>query len=460
MTHIKTPLKWSLSTIFFLALLLPTASVVVTASVGIARHEKAMTRVMASYVENLAESVASRVNAQDLRWGFPIPVIGLLRQLQVFEWGPSLPGWIAVVDWDGNILLASPGAEETLQKLRVDCIPVGSATELSDLSGNRYTVAVEPAATTFVVAAVARNQLIGPMVQTTRLWALLMASIAVASVSSGILLWRWVIRPIKDLSDDMKKLKWGQEIPDKSGKDSVVEVKKLRSFLCSLSEAAVERLELWNRYLHDVVRVQEGEKSRIARDLHDGPVQEVTALIQRLRLASLDSPDEKEKHLKLAEEIGRETVRELREICTQLSPPWLDLGLKHALDELGDRLSKHLGMSIQVDVDEGVGDSQDRTLALFRIVQEAVHNAVRHGEAKHVKIVVRPRERGMVMTVEDDGKGFEFHGDVEAYRPYGHRGLLNMKERINLIGGDMDIKTGPGQGCLLTFDVPGDEPAS
>ncbi len=454
MNWLKTPLRWSLSKIFFLAVLLPTASVVFTASVGIVRHEKAMTRVMASYVENLAESVASRVNAQDPRWDLPIPVIGLLRQLQIFEWGPSLPGWIAVVDGEGTILLASPGAENTLQKLWRNGMPVGKAIELSDPSGDRYTIAVWPAASTFVVAAVAWNQLIGPMVQTTRLWALLMTAVAVAAVTSGVLLWRGVIRPIKDLSDDMKRLRWGCEIPDAGKRTSVTEIKNLRVVLCGLSEAAVERVELWNRYLQDVVRVQEGEKSRIARDLHDGPVQEITALIQRLRLASMDSPDEKENHLRLAEEIGRETVRQLREICTQLSPPWLDLGLKHALDELGDRLSKHLGISIQIDVDEGVRDSQERTLALFRIVQEAVHNAVRHGGAGHVEIVVRRGDGGMVMTVEDDGSGFEFNGDIEAFRSSGHRGLLNMRERINLINGEMNIKTSPGNGCILTFDVP------
>lgn len=453
MRWVKAPLQWSLSKVFFLALLLPAVAVVVTAGVGIFRHDKAMTRVMASYVENLAESVASRVNVQDSRWDLPIPVIGLLRQLQIFEWGPSLPGWVAVVDVDGKVLLASPGAEKTLKKLWIEGIPVGRAVELTDSDGDKYTVAVWPASSTFVVAAVGWSQLIGPMVQATRLWMLLMAAVAIAAVTSGYLLWRWVVSPLKKLSDEISRLNWGCEIPERACYPSVMEIDGLRKVLCRLSSAARDKVELWNRYLQDVVRVQEGEKSRIARDLHDGPVQEITALIQRLKLASIDPPDYTEEHLRLAEDIGRETVRQLRELCTQLSPPWLDLGLKHALDELGDRLSRHLGISINVEVDESVPESSDRTLAFFRIAQEAIHNAFRHGGADSVDISVQRELAMTIFKIHDNGSGFDFSGDFETYRCSGHRGLLNMKERINLIGGDMTILSGEKNGCSLIFSV-------
>ena len=454
MSWARSPFRWSLSKVFTLAFLLPAIAVVVTAGIGIYHHDRAMSRVMSSYVENLAESVASRVNAQDPRWDLPIPVIGFLRQLQIFEWGPSLPGWIAVVDVDGKVLLASPGAENTLKKLWIEGLPVGRAVQLADSDGDRYTVAVWPASSTFVVAAVGWSQLIGPMVQATRLWALLMAAVAVAAITSGLLLWRWVVSPLKRLSDEISRLNWGCDIPEMARGPSVVELDGLRKVLCRLSAAAREKVELWNRYLQDVVRVQEGEKSRIARDLHDGPVQEITALIQRLKLASLDPPDSMEGHLKLAEGIGRETVRQLRELCTQLSPPWLDLGIKHSLDELADRLSKHLEISINVEVDDKVADLPDVTLAFFRISQEAIHNAVRHGAADRIEITVNKRATDTVLRVKDNGSGFDFSGDLEAYRCSGHRGLLNMRERINLIGGAMEIWSRPGEGCSLVFIVP------
>lgn len=454
MNWLKAPFRWSLSKIFLLAVLLPAIAVVVTAGVGIYHHDRAMSRVMSSYVENLAESVASRVNAQDPRWDLPIPVIGLLRQLQIFEWGPSLPGWIAVVDVDGKVLLASPGAESTLQKLWIDGVPVGKAVQLTDSDGDKYTVAVWPASSTFVVAAVGWSQLVGPMVQATRLWALLMAVVAVAAVTSGFLLWYWVVSPLKNLSDEISRLNWGCDIPKMPLTPSVVELKSLREVLCRLSAAAREKVELWNRYLQDVVRVQEGEKSRIARDLHDGPVQEITALIQRLKLASIDPPEAVEGHLKLAEDIGRDTVKQLRELCTQLSPPWLDLGLKHSLDELGDRLSRYLDISVNVEVDEKVSDYPDMTLAFFRISQEAIHNAVKHGEADTIDLMVQKDGSGTTLNVRDNGSGFDFSGDLESYRCSGHRGLLNMNERINLIGGSMRITSSPGNGCVLVFMVP------
>ncbi|SMG32577.1 sensor histidine kinase [Dethiosulfovibrio salsuginis] len=454
MNWLKAPFRWSLSKIFLLAVLLPAVAVVVTAGIGIYHHDRAMSRVMSSYVENLAESVASRVNAQDPRWDLPISVIGLLRQLQIFEWGPSLPGWIAVVDVDGKVLLASPGAESTLKKLWIEGIPVGKAVQLADSDGDKYTVAVWPASSTFVVAAVGWSQLIGPMVQATRLWALLMAVVAVAAVTSGFLLWYWVVSPLKDLSGEISRLNWGCDIPKMPQTPSVVELEGLREVLCRLSAAAREKVELWNRYLQDVVRVQEGEKSRIARDLHDGPVQEITALIQRLKLASLDPPEAVEGHLRLAEDIGRDTVKQLRELCTQLSPPWLDLGLKHSLDELGDRLSRYLDISVNVEVDEKVSDYPDMTLAFFRIAQEAIHNAVRHGGADTIDLMVQKDKGGTILSVKDNGSGFAFSGDLETYRCSGHRGLLNMNERINLIGGNMEITSSPGNGCALMFLVP------
>ncbi|PIE53780.1 MAG: histidine kinase [Dethiosulfovibrio peptidovorans] len=447
----RLPVRWSLSTVFSLALLLPTVAVFLTAGIGIVHHEQAMDRVMASYVENLAENVASRVHHQDSEWLFPSPLIKMLRQLQVFEWGPSLPGWVAVVDGDGQILLASPGAEATFLRLWREDIPIGRAVDLADDQGQRYTVAVWPAASVFVVAAVAWDQLIGPMVRATRLWGLLMLAVVGTAVVSGAILWRWAIGPIKSLSDELSDLRWGCDIPDARQKRAIWEVRNLRTVLCRLSRAAREKVELWNRYLQDIVRVQEGEKSRFARDLHDGPVQEITALIQRIRLASLESGEKSKEHLCVAEDIGRETVTQLREMCNQLSPPWLDLGLKHSLDELSDRLSRYLGIAIQVEVADGLDEVPDRTLAFFRIVQEAIHNAVRHGEAEHVEVNVDVTESGAQLTVRDDGKGFNFFGDLESLRASGHRGLLNMQERIELVGGSMEIKTALGQGCTLVF---------
>lgn len=449
------PIRWSLSAIFLIAVLLPTAAVLVTAGIGIVHHDRAMKRVMASYVENLADNVASRVDLEDSKWVLPTPMVELLRQLQVFSWGPSLPGWVVVVDGDGKILLASPGAEVTFKRLWRKDVPIGRAVELMDDRGDRYTVAVYPAASTFVVAAVAWNQLMGPMVQASRLWSILIGAVVVASVISGVMLWRWAIGPIKGLSDELADLKWGCEVPlAEDSRNTIWEVRHLRTVLCRLSRAAREKVELWNRYLQDVVRVQENEKSRIARDIHDGPVQEVTALIQRIRLASLDPVEKREDHLRLAEDIGKETIRQLREMCNQLSPPWLDLGMKHALDELSDRLSRHLGLFVQLDISDDVEEDPDVILAFFRIIQEAIHNSSRHGGAKNVDIEISGDEENTYLSIKDDGSGFQWPEDFELLRSTGHRGLLNMRERIELIGGSMRAETSPGEGCSLFFTVP------
>lgn len=446
-------IKWNMTAALILSFLLPSLAVFATAGIGIGHHERAMSKVMASYVENLAENVVFRVESANSKWALNYPV-ELLKQLQVFVLGPSLPGWIAVVDEEGKVLVSSPGAEETLAKLWRGGIPLGRAVEVENEDGEKYTVAVLPAVRTFVVAAVEWNQLMGPMIQSSRMWPILMITVAIAGLISIWLLWKWAIGPIKVLSDQISDLRWGCELSYENDLDVIWEVKHLRSALCRLSRDSKEKVELWNRYLREVVKVQEDEKTRIAREIHDGPVQEVTALIQRIRLALRgETKKGMEDDLILAEDIGRETVQQLRELCNQLSPPWLDLGIDHALTELVDRLTHHLGVVIELNVDDGILERKDRTLAFFRISQEAIHNAVRHGKAGFIYISVCCSENKIVLSIKDNGSGFEVPDDFEYFRATGHRGFLNMRERIQLIKGTMSVKSSPGNGCELTFEV-------
>ena len=141
-------------------------------------------------------------------------------------------------------------------------------------------------------------------------------------------------------------------------------------------------------------------------------------------------------------------------MCNHLTPPWLDLGLEHALNELAERLSRYLGVTIRVVVhDEKL--QPEGVLTFFRILQEAVSNAVKHGGADQIDVRVdRPGDRRTRMIVEDNGKGFAVPADLESLRASGHRGLLNMRDRIRLVNGEMIIRSVPGRSTTLTFFIP------
>ena len=124
--------------------------------------------------------------------------------------------------------------------------------------------------------------------------------------------------PLKDLEEEVSMLKWGEEVPLKNAPEAVTELQKLREALVVLANSAIEKVRLSRRYVNDLVKVQEEERARISREIHDGPLQDLTALIQRLRLLSIDmdSPEEREKQLEEAEKVVaemKETVESFKE---------------------------------------------------------------------------------------------------------------------------------------------------
>ncbi|MGI6784111.1 MAG: sensor histidine kinase [Aminivibrio sp.] len=438
------------------AILLPALAVLLVSGFGLIQHEWAMESVARSYVQDMAENVASRLSLSDSRrWSGELTSIEI-RRIRVFTWGPSLPGWVAVVGSDGRVLFTSPGAGDLQAIWRLN-IPVGRAVEIKDEEGNLYTVAVNPVSggDRFVIAAVAWDQLLGPLVRVGRLWPILILLMGVGILLALWALWRWLIMPLKDLVGEIETLNWGRDLPALTDPVAVSEIGSLREVLHRLARTAVERTLLRNRYVNDIVRVQEGEKSRIAMELHDGPIQNITAMIQQIRLSGMARDDAgMREHLSVAEETAQVVVRELREMCDELSPPWIDLGLEQMMAELANRLARHYNISITMDVDDKAELGREKLLSLFRIFQEGVSNAVRHGGATEMKAEIFRRDDSVVFEFRDNGTGFEPDLNFETLRVEGHRGLANMLERMILVGGRLEIESGPGKGALVRCVLP------
>ena len=433
------------------ALIFPSALVVLVAVTGMVSQERAMEAAVSSYVQDLAESMSYHLNTESDAWTFQM--LSDFTRYPFFSWGPSIPGWVALIDQNGRLIIASPGALNLATIWKPD-LPIGQAVKISDKQGAQFTLAVYPVkrpAGGYVVAAVSWSQLLGGLVGVARLWPILIVVIALASFVAIRLLWSRLVNPLQSLVAEINNMTLGKDVPDKLEEGTIREIESVHNALMRYAQAAVERDNLRNNYVKDVVQAQEQDKMDMARELHDGPLQDITALLQQIHMVADD--ENKTSRLKRAEIIAKSVVRELRSLCDELAPPWMDLGFSEAMTELAERLAQVYDIQVYTDFDDGIREldiENEKILSLLRIVQEAVSNAVRHGEADEVNIILRKEDDLITMEISDNGNGFDA-GNInhETLRVEGHRGLASMTERMSLMGGTIKITSEAGKGTNI-----------
>ncbi len=445
------------------AVFLPSLGAFLLAWIGFCQFENTMEGIAGSYVQNLARGAAARLESSqwDLRtdgtWQpnqYRSRILGLG---EIMADDMAVPGMFAVFDSDGNLIYGT--SDVTILSIIWDKpLTIMSPEKIRGPDGRFYTIAVYPMLqrNLFVLAAVSWDKLLGPMVSLTTFWPFIMGILGLIGILSVYIMWQKVIMPLKDLEEEVSMLSWGEEVPLKNAPEAVTELQKLREALVVLANSAIDKVQLSRRYVNDLVKVQEEERARISREIHDGPLQDLTALIQRLRLLSIDmdSPVEREKQLKEAESAAMAGVKEMRELCNNLTPPWLDLGIAQALTELSERQSAQLDIKIHLDIQDIPDLPDDATLAFFRVAQEAVNNSAKHSEAENVSISLKNTGKMILLQIEDDGKGFEVPDNFTELRVQGHRGLSNMRERMSIVGGHFSIFSTPGKGTVIRCELP------
>lgn len=202
---------------------------------------------------------------------------------------------------------------------------------------------------------------------------------------------------------------------------------------------------------------QEEERRRIARELHDETAQELTALLVRIRLAA-DGSREPSTRERLAE-LRAATARILdgvRRLARELRPTILDdLGLVEAVRAYSHEIGVRTALRIAVHADDFPGRlDPTRELVLYRVVQEALSNAVKHADARAVEVTFA-RHGGLARaTIGDNGRGFD-PTTMAVPTPTGQGlGLLGMRERLTLVGGALEIDARPGGGTIVRAIVP------
>ncbi len=203
-----------------------------------------------------------------------------------------------------------------------------------------------------------------------------------------------------------------------------------------------------------LLRSREDERARLARDLHDSPIQTLVGLNIQLGLfLSTGESPEVEKSLKEMRAEVRGLLAELRQICTDLRPPLLDaLGLGAALRTYADEWSKQENIKVQFDAPENQKLSQlpgDVAVNLFRVAQETLGNIGKHARASQVEIQLRGDETALQLSIHDNGRGFERPPTLNGLPAQNHFGLVGMRERIELIGGDWSLESTPGEGTRV-----------
>lgn len=218
-----------------------------------------------------------------------------------------------------------------------------------------------------------------------------------------------------------------------------------------------ERAETSRRELQGrLATAQEDERRRIARELHDQMGQYLTALglgLKTMADAAVWFPhtsDQLQQLRRLTDEIGRE----VHDLALEIRPTALDdFGLPTALATYTEEWSERSGVAVDfhaTGLDDGRLPATVET-TLYRVVQEALTNVLRHAEAKRVSLVLQRSPLGVVAVIEDDGKGFEIEPESAAS---GRLGLLGMRERLELVGGSLTLESTPGAGTSVIARVP------
>jgi signal transduction histidine kinase len=207
-----------------------------------------------------------------------------------------------------------------------------------------------------------------------------------------------------------------------------------------------------------LIQTSEEERARLAAELHDGPVQGLSALGYELhRIVRRVDPTAEADTSAMLDDVQRQLgteVRRLRTVMTELRPAALDeQGLAAALRDHAASFASQTGLPCEVDIAfEGRLAPEHETI-LFRVAQEALANIAKHAKAATTRVVLDDRDHGVTLTVADDGIGFAPER-IAAFAKQGHFGLVGMRERVEMAGGRWSVRSAPGGGTTVTATLP------
>jgi two-component system sensor histidine kinase DegS len=204
-----------------------------------------------------------------------------------------------------------------------------------------------------------------------------------------------------------------------------------------------------------IIQAQESERQRLARQMHDGPAQALANFILQteiaMRLFDIDQSKAREE-LTSVKSAATSTFQKVRDFIFELRPMMLDdLGLAPTLNRYIETTKEQTGIDLRLTT---IGLEQRLEpyleVLMFRAIQELCGNSIRHGQATQIRIQIDGNDNQVRVSVEDNGKGF----DIEAVKNQGGMGMKIIRDRVEMLGGEMEIHSNIGQGSHILFRVP------
>ena len=211
-----------------------------------------------------------------------------------------------------------------------------------------------------------------------------------------------------------------------------------------------------NVLINKLFTAQEDERKAISRELHDGAGQSITSILAYLRVLSSKLTDENQlKLVSSVREVIVNVLDELRQLAVTLRPPALDrFGVFTTIEKHLNTLSKHNNINITFNYpNDNVIISDNISLALYRILQEATTNILKHAKATMIKITIEINSDNLLLSIVDNGCGFSKLTLANA-RDANHLGLYGMQERVELLNGTFEIESTIGKGTIINISIP------
>jgi len=233
---------------------------------------------------------------------------------------------------------------------------------------------------------------------------------------------------------------------------------------------AVQNASLYQDLVEEkerMVEVQEETRKKLARDLHDGPTQSVAAMAMRINLVRrmmTKNPKDATDELQKIEELAHRTTKEIRHMLFTLRPLILESqGLNAALQAMAEKMRETFTQNVVINVDDSVLENMEmgKQGVIFYIIEEAVNNARKHASAAHIWVRLRPFETEIaLLEIEDDGIGFDVAAVNKSYDKRGSLGMINLRERTELVTGLLNIDSAHGKGTRIQVYIPLTEEAA
>lgn len=420
-------------------------------------------RVALRDLERRGKLVGDGIAAHGLAFVLSEDVFELQRLLDETQSRSDDIAYVLVVNARGQLLADTLPGEPSLQLIAANRWVAGTqpTVALLDTEGGPVrdvAVPILQGAAGTVRVGMSEHRVAFEVGWLTRRLARVTAVIALLGMLAAWWLTRIFSRPINELVHITHAVEQG-DFNARAPVRAADEVGDLARAFNEMTGALAQKEAIRQKLLRQVIEAGEDERKRVSRELHDQIGQTLTSLIAGLTALETCAPQPAcgDKLVQLRA-LAVQALGDLHDVSVALRPSALDdLGLVAALQKHGETFAKRFGIAVEC---EAIGLNGGRRLpveietALYRIVQEALTNAVRHGQARSIAVLLQRKDGHVLAVIEDDGEGFDATDWRARCLAGNHLGLLGIEERAALVGGTLRVESAPGSGTSLFVEIP------